>query len=133
MNAAAKNSNGLQLTALLNIAGNENRGVRLAGLSNVNVKNKGVQFGFLNFTCRNNGLQLGIGNIANQGDGVQLGLVNVSADKKTHQIGCINIKPGTRTQIILSGGNSSKFNLAVRFKNRFAYTQLKVRSLPFRS
>ena len=125
MNAAAKNSNGLQLTALLNIAGNENRGVQLAGLGNVNVKNKGVQFSFLNYSAQNNGLQLGIGNIANQGDrGVQLGLVNVSADKKTHQIGCINIKPDTRTQMILSGGNSSKFNLAVRFKNRFAYTQL---------
>lgn len=125
MNAAAKNSCGLQLTALLNIIGNENRGMQLAGLGNVSVKNRGVQLAVSNYSAQNNGVQVGLGNIANKGErGVQLGLVNVSGDKQAHQFGCINIKPGTRTQLILSGGNSSKFNLAVRFKNRFTYTQL---------
>lgn len=125
MNAAAENSSGLQLTSLLNIAGKENRGVQLAGLGNVSVTNKGLQFGFSNYSAQNNGVQIGFGNVANKGaKGVQLGIVNVSGNPHTHQTGCININPDTRTQLIISGGNSGKFNLSVRFKNRYTYTQL---------
>lgn len=125
MNVAGDNVCGLQLTSLLNIAGKENRGVQLAGLGNVSVENKGLQLGFTNYSAQNNGLQMGFGNIANQCEkGLQLGIVNVSQCNRTRQIGCINVKPETRVQMLVSGGNASKMNLGVRFKNRYTYTIL---------
>lgn len=127
MNAAARNSSGVQLTSLLNIAGEENRGIQIAGLGNVSVTNKGLQLGFSNYSAQNRGVQIGFGNIVNKGDkGLQFGFLNVSGENQVRQIGCINIKPETRTQLIVSGGNSSKLNLAVRFKNRYTYTQFGV-------
>ena len=125
MNVVGENTCGLQLTSLLNVAGKENRGLQLAGLGNVSVENKGVQLGISNYSAQNNGLQVGIGNVVNESQkGLQLGIVNVSQSDKTRQIGCINVKPETRIQMIISGGNASKLNLAVRFKNRFTYTTL---------
>lgn len=125
MNVAGGNVCGLQLTSLLNIAGKENRGVQLAGLGNVSVENKGLQLGFTNYSAQNNGLQAGFGNIANKCEkGLQLGIVNVSQCNRTRQIGCVNVKPETRIQMLLSGGNASKLNLGVRFKNRYTYTIL---------
>lgn len=124
MNANGGDSKGLYITSLLNITAKTSRGVQLAGLGNVSVTNQGLQLACANYSEKNKGLQLGIANFNNQGkSGLQLGFVNVSTDSTSHQLGCINLKPNTRVQLLISGGNANKFNLAVRFKNRYTYTQ----------
>lgn len=124
MNANGGDSKGLHITSLLNVTAKTSRGVQLAGLGNVSVTNQGLQLACANYSEKNKGLQLGVANFNNQGkSGLQIGIVNVSTDSTAHQWGCINLKPHTRTQLLISGGNANKFNLAVRFKNRYTYTQ----------
>lgn len=124
MNASGNASKGLQLTSLLNIAGGANRGVQLAALGNVNTFNRGLQLGTCNFSAENKGVQTGIANLSGKGGrGLQFGFFNLSADSLAHQIGCINITPRTRIQLLISSGNLNKVNLAVRFKNRYTYTE----------
>lgn len=126
MNVNGNNTKGLQLTSLLNVAGESNKGVQLAGLGNVTVANKGVQASIANYSVQNTGLQIGISNVETQGGkGLQVGMVNISQDTaKAHQIGLVNWNPRTRTQLIVSGGNLNKVSVAVRFKNRYTYTQI---------
>lgn len=126
MNVNGNSTKGLQLTSLLNVAGESNKGVQLAGLGNVTVANKGVQVSIANYSAQNKGLQVGISNVESQnGKGWQVGLINISQDStKTHQIGLVNWTPRTRTQLIVSGGNLNKINVAVRFKNQYTYTQI---------
>ena len=82
-----------------------------------------MQLSTINFGVENAGLQLGVANISQTGrKGLQVGVVNISKDSAAHQVGCINIRPDTRIQMLVSGGNANKFNLAVRFKNRYTYT-----------
>ena len=111
MNACGEDSKGAQITSLLNVAGKSCQGVQLAGLGNVSVTNQGLQLACANYSEKNKGLQLGIANFSNEG---RSGL----------QVGIVNLKPQTRTQMLISGGNANKANLAVRFKNRYTYTQL---------
>lgn len=125
MNACGEDSKGAQITSLLNVAGKSCQGVQLAGLGNVSVTNQGLQLACANYSEKNKGLQLGIANFSNEGrSGLQVGIVNISADSTAHQWGIVNLKPQTRTQMLISGGNANKANLAVRFKNRYTYTQL---------
>lgn len=125
MNVAGESMNGVQLTSLLNVAGTQNNGVQLAVLGNIAVENRGLQLSIANYGEQNKGLQAGIANISSQiSKGLQLGIVNISQDSTAHQIGCINITPKTRIQMIVSGGNLNKVNVAVRFKNRYTYTEL---------
>lgn len=125
MNACGRNNKGVQITSLLNVAAATNQGVQLAGLGNVNVSNQGVQLACANYSEKNKGLQLGVANFSNEGgSGLQMGIINISSDSTAHQWGCINLKPQTRTQMLVSGGNTNKVNLAVRFRNRYTYTQL---------
>lgn len=125
MNACGKDSKGLQITTLMNVAANSSKGVQLAGLGNVSVTNQGLQLACANYSEKNEGLQLGIANFSNKGrKGLQLGIINISADSTARQCGIINLRPKTRIQLLVSGGNANKFNLAVRFKNRYTYTQL---------
>lgn len=124
-NVAGLNSNGLQLTTLLNVAAQKNRGVQLAALGNIAVHNSGLQLGTINYNEKNNGLQSGFINITQEGTkGLQLGIINLSLDSTAHQIGCVNINPQTRVQLIVSGGNLNKINLAARFKNKYTYTEI---------
>lgn len=124
MNVAGESMNGIQLTSLLNVAGSKNNGVQLAALGNIAVENRGLQLGIANYGDQNRGLQAGIANISSQtGKGLQLGILNISQDSTAHQIGCININPHTHVQMIISGGNLNKVNVAVRFKNRHTYTE----------
>lgn len=124
MNVAGESMNGIQLTSLLNVAGSKNNGVQLAALGNIAVENRGLQLGIANYGDQNKGLQAGIANISSQtGKGLQLGIFNISQDSTAHQIGCININPHTHVQMIISGGNLNKVNVAVRFKNRHTYTE----------
>lgn len=124
MNVAGESMNGVQLTSLLNVAGTKNNGVQLAALGNIAVENHGLQLGIANYGDQNRGLQAGIANVASQtSKGLQLGILNISQDSTAHQIGCININPQTHVQMIISGGNLNKVNVAVRFKNRHTYTE----------
>lgn len=125
-NVTGKDMRGMQLSSLMNIVGNENKGLQFAGLSNVSVINTGTQIGgVVNYSSDNKGLQLGIANVSNKcSKGLQIGIMNISGDSCTRQVGIINLKPQTRTQVIISGGNLSKTNVAVRFKNNLIYTQL---------
>lgn len=125
MNACKDTIRGMQLTSLLNVVGSANQGVQLAMLGNVAVTNQGVQLGLGNYSAENKGVQLGIANISSHGHkSLQLGFFNLSSDSLAHQIGCINISPRTHIQLIVSSGNLNKANVAVRFKNRFTYTEL---------
>lgn len=126
-NVSGGDMRGAQISSLMNIAGNSNKGLQFAALSNVSVINQGVQFGGIaNYSGDNKGLQLGIANVSNKcSKGVQIGILNLNGDSCARQVGIINIKPQTRTQLIISGGNLNKANIAVRFKNRMIYTQLE--------
>lgn len=125
MNVSGETLKGVQLTSLLNVAGTQNKGLQLAALGNIAVDNRGMQLGITNYGEQNNGLQAGLANVsAKTAKGLQLGIVNISQDSTAHQIGCINITPHTKYQMIISGGNLNKVNLAIRFKNRHTYTEL---------
>lgn len=126
MNVSGNSSRGVQLTSLLNVTGKSNEGWQVAALGNVSVRNKGVQSALLNYSVENEGVQLGLGNVntQNSSKGYQIGIINISTDSTSHQIGCINLKPATRVQMIVSGGNANKGSIAIRFKNKFTYTQI---------
>ena len=126
MNVNGKDLKGVQVTSLMNVTGRDNQGVQFAGLSNVSVNNKGLQFsGLANYSENNSGLQLSFANVSNHSHhGAQIGFVNICGDSCARQLGVVNLKPTTRVQMIVSGGNASRFNLAVRFKNRYVFTQL---------
>lgn len=126
MNVNGNSIKGVQLSALLNVAGESNKGVQLAGLGNVTVNNKGLQLGLANYSEQNRGLQIGVSNVeTKRNKGWQLGLINISQDSiSARQIGLVNWNPRTRPQLIISGGNLNKVNVAVRFKNQHTYTQI---------
>ena len=126
-NVSGGDMRGAQISSLMNIAGNSNKGLQFAALSNVSVINQGVQIGAIaNYSGDNKGLQLSIANVSNKcSKGVQIGILNINGDSCARQVGIINIKPQTRTQLIISGGNLNKANVAVRFKNKMIYTQLE--------
>lgn len=126
-NVSGGDMRGVQISSLMNIAGNSNKGLQFAALSNVSVINQGVQIGAIaNYSGDNKGLQLSIANVSNKcSKGVQIGILNINGDSCARQVGIINIKPQTRTQLIISGGNLNKANVAVRFKNKMIYTQLE--------
>lgn len=125
LNVAGDTLRGLQTAGLLNVVGESNNGVQLAALGNVTVANRGVQFAIGNYAAKNKGVQAGLANVSGEGrKGLQLGLFNLSADSLAHQVGIVNVTPRTRIQLLVSGGNLNKINVAVRFKNRYTYTEL---------
>jgi hypothetical protein len=96
----------------MNIAGNTLYGMQLSGLINI-------------ATTVDDGLQVSPLNVAAHGHGVQIGLVNYHGrDFSGVQLGLVNANPDTRVQLMLFGGNRTKLNLGVRFKNRLFYTIL---------
>ena len=123
-NVSATSLQGVQISSLLNVAGESNKGLQLAALGNVSVTNNGLQTALFNYAAKNNGLQTGLVNINSEnGRGVQLGIANVSKNENARQVGLFNIRPYTRTQLIISGGNTSKLNISIRLKNKYTYTQ----------
>ncbi len=111
-NITGKTANGLMVAGLLNLAGSDLNGVQISPLGNI-AGNK------------MNGVQIGIANYATHGKGLQLGLFNYyREDYKGLQLGLINANPETRYQLMIYGGNKSKFNVGVRFKNELFYTIL---------
>jgi len=111
-NVSGENMNGLHIAGLGNVAGGSARGVQLSALSNIVAKNF-------------EGLQMSIFNMGRNVKGVQLGLVNYyERDMKGLQLGLVNANPSTRIQLMIFGGNSTKANVAARFKNELFYTIL---------
>lgn len=108
------NMTGVSLSGLLNVVGGNLAGVQLAGLGNIIAGDlKGVQLSPINYATQGKGLQIGLVNYYRNGfDGFQLGLVNAN--------------PQTRVQLMFFGGNHTKLNLGVRFKNELFYTILGV-------
>lgn len=129
-NVIGTHQNGVAVSGLINVAGENTNGLQVAGLSNISGGTlRGLQVApLLNVAGCNKGVQLGVVNVAGALKGVQIGLLNCSMDTVGHKIGLVNINPATRYQLMVFGGNMSKFNVAARFKNRHTYTILGIGS-----
>lgn len=143
-NIAGDNMNGVMISGIMNVTGNKSSGVQLGGLANVtgerfsgviasgllNVVGEtmsGVQLsGLANVVGGQlNGMQGGLFNYATKARGLQIGLVNYYKDEmKGFQLGLVNANPDTKVQMMIFGGNSTKLNIGVRFKNKLFYTIL---------
>lgn len=112
LNIVGENLTGVQFGGLANITGETMRGLQMAGVANVaGGSAKGVQLAPLNMAVAGRGLQIGLVNYYKESfDGLQLGLVNAN--------------PDTKVQLMLFGGNTTKLNVGVRFKNKLFYTIL---------
>lgn len=128
LNIVSNDLSGVQLAGLANITGSSLRGVSVAGLFNIVGDNlSGLQIsGFSNISAKRvQGVQIGLFNFSETIKGVQLGLVNYyKKELKGLQLGLINMNPSTHVQLMLSGGNTTKINAGVRFKNKLFYTIL---------
>ena len=127
-NIAAIEMKGLQLCGAVNIAVKTENALQVSGITNVcQGKLRGVQFAPGNYAGEVSGAQIGLLNLCGgHVKGVQIGIINHSKDTTAHKIGLVNINPKTRIQLMLFGGNTSKMNAAVRFKNRTTYTLLGI-------
>lgn len=143
-NIAGDNTSGVMVSGIMNVTGNKASGVQIAGLANVtgekfngvifsgllNVVGEtmnGIQFsGLANMAGKQlNGMQAGLFNYATTAHGLQIGLVNYYKNEmKGFQLGLVNANPDTKVQMMLFGGNSTKLNVGVRFKNKLFYTIL---------
>lgn len=129
---------GLNIGSVMAYGGNESCGVQLGGAANisngtfggvmlsavVNVANRidGVQLSPFNFASEVHGLQMGLLNVLGNGQkGWQVGVVNFSRDGLARQIGLVNATPSTTIDVLAFGGNTSKLNAALRFRNRNTY------------
>lgn len=117
---------GLQLSPVSNISMGVKRGVQLSALVNVcSGYMRGYQMSAYNYADTLNGSQIGILNVCiNHPKGVQIGIINYSRDTVAHKIGLVNVNPKTKTDFMAYIGSSSKFNIAVRFRNRSTYSIL---------
>ena len=123
-NATCSGMKGVQLSLLNNIAIGEANGLQLTGFTNQNVGTlKGVQIAFRNATDTLRGVQIGLFNFVTRDyqKGVQIGLMNFSHDTISTRIGLINVSPKTRIDLMGFVGTNSKFNVALRFRNRSTY------------
>ena len=114
---------GWQLSGLTNIAQGVERGIQVSGIANIATKSmRGWQASIYNYADTLRGSQLGILNMCiNHPTGVQVGLVNISKDTLARKIGLVNINPTTDIDFMFWGGNLSKFNAALRFRNQSIY------------
>lgn len=125
-NIASNQISGLQLCGAVNIAVKTENALQVAGLTNVcQGKLRGVQFAPGNYAGEVSGTQIGLLNLCGGSvKGIQIGIINHSKDTTAHKLGLVNITPKTRIQMMAFAGNTSKLNVAVRFKNRWSYTML---------
>lgn len=128
MNMTGDDASGVQLSGVANITGEKYNGLMASGLLNVvgNAMNGMQMSGLANIVGdRMNGTQLSLFNFASKARGVQIGLVNYYKEEmKGFQLGLVNANPDTKVQMMLFGGNATKINLGVRFKNELFYTIL---------
>ncbi len=136
----ARSLRGVQIAALSNISNTPLRGLQLGGVTNISMGvSRGVQLSALVNVCSStmhgfqlapynyadtlHGLQLGLINVAlRRPRGLQVGLVNYSRDADQRKVGLVNISPLTDIDVLLSAGNTTKFNAALRFRNRHTYS-----------
>lgn len=127
-NIAGGNFKGLSSSGLLSVAGKNLNGVQLAGLANITAENMtGIQLsGLGNVTGGTaRGVQLSPANMAVRAKGLQIGLFNYYKENLDgFQLGLVNANPNTKVQMMLFGGNATKLNIGVRFKNNLFYTIL---------
>lgn len=143
-NIAGDNTSGVMISGIMNVTGNKSSGVQLGGLANVTGERFGgvIASGLLNVVGETmngvqlsglanvvggqlNGIQGGLFNYATKARGLQIGLVNYYKDEmKGFQLGLVNANPDTKVQMMIFGGNSTKLNIGVRFKNKLFYTIL---------
>lgn len=123
-NISCQPMRGLQIASITNISMGVKRGMQVAGISNIsNGYMRGLQLGTYNYADTLNGSQVGLINVAvSHPRGVQVGLVNYSRDTEARKIGLVNINPTTDIDVMLYGGNTSKLNMAMRFRNRSTYS-----------
>ena len=119
---------GLQLSACTNISRGMDMGVQLAGMLNVTEGYmRGVQIGTYNYADSVNGTQVGIINVAHSHPkGWQVGVINYTHDTIAHKVGLINVNPNTVIDLMAFVGTGTKFNAAIRFRNRSTYNVLGV-------
>ncbi|MBM6991964.1 MAG: DUF3943 domain-containing protein [Prevotella sp.] len=117
---------GIQLSTLTNIAMGVKCGIQVAGAANISSGYMhGLQLSAYNYADTLNGSQVGLINVAqNHPKGVQVGIINYTGDTIARKVGLVNINPNTRIDLMAFGGNTSKFNLAFRFRNRSTYSIL---------
>ena len=123
-NMAGSHFSGVQISSGVNIVTSSSNLLQLASLVNVCAEPiNGIQIGMGNYAGGVNGVQMGLLNLCGgEVRGVQVGIINHSKDTSAVKIGLVNINPKTRIQLLTFGGNTTKINLAVRFKNQHAYT-----------
>lgn len=135
MNISGDNTSGVHISGLSNLSSSTFNGVMIGGLLNIGGKDfNGVQVSALaNIVASEmRGLQIGIANYTTTGKGVQLGIVNYYREQFDGlQLGIVNINPDTKTQMMLYGGNNTKFNVAVRFKNQLFYNIIGAGLYPY--
>lgn len=143
-NVIGDNSQGILVSGVLNITGDVARGIHVAGLANITGSEMTgvILTGLLSVTGENmtgvqisgignvigeeaNGVQLSLLNYATRVNGLQIGLINYYRDKMDgFQLGLVNLNPDTRYEYMIFGGNATKINAGVRFKNKLFYTIL---------
>ncbi len=127
-NMSATPFRGIQLSAVNNIAMGVEKGIQLGGILNVSSGYmRGIQLAAANYADSLNGSQIGLVNVAlTHPRGWQAGIVNITRDTIAHKIGLVNINAKTTIDFLFSAGTSSKFNAAVRYRNRSTYNILGV-------
>ena len=127
-NLSSQPFRGVQLSGVSNTAMGVKRGVQLAAAANIcSSSMRGVQLAAYNYADTLSGSQVGLFNVClSHPRGVQVGLFNYSRDTVAHKIGLVNVNPKTQVDLMAYGGNSTKVNLAVRFRNRSTYSILGV-------
>lgn len=125
-NITVRPLHGIQLAAITNSATEVRKGLQVAGVTNISSSYmRGVQVAPGNYADSLNGSQIGIVNVAKRlPKGWQIGLVNYTQDTVAHKIGLVNINPKTHIDYLFFMGNSSVFNVAVRFRNNSTYNIL---------
>ena len=125
-NMSAAPFRGIQLSAISNIAMGVEKGIQLGGALNVSSGYmRGIQLAAANYADSLNGSQIGLINVALAHlRGWQVGIVNVTRDTLAHKIGLVNINAKTTIDYMFSAGSSTKFNAAVRYRNRSTYNIL---------
>lgn len=129
-NMAGKDMLGTQIATVTNIARSVNGGIQLSPLSNIAATYmRGLQLGGYNYADTLTGVQIGLLNVARSHPyGVQIGVVNYTNDNKARKIGLVNLNPETRIDLLAFLSTTTRFNAALRFRNRSSYSIIGVGS-----
>ena len=129
-NTSGATFNGVQLSAITNMTQNMHKGVQLGGMLNVaSDEMGGWQIAAFNYADSLKGAQIGVFNTARHiRGGWQFGIINYTKDTipGATRIGLVNISPKTTIDWMLFGGNQSKINFALRYRNKSTYNILGI-------